>query len=153
MIKYDIDHIQKLLPHRFPFLLVDRILEIEEGKFLRALKNVTANEAHFSGHFPRFPVMPGVLILEALAQAGGLLANLSLPQNESGEKIHFLAGIDGARFKEMVRPGDQLILEVTVLNVKATLFKIKGVAKVDGKVVCEAEFLSMSKNISKERAS
>ncbi|HLS20038.1 MAG TPA: 3-hydroxyacyl-ACP dehydratase FabZ [Bacillota bacterium] len=134
----DIEQIKETIPHRYPFLLVDKILEIEEGKRVVGLKNVTINEPFFQGHFPEYAVMPGVLIIEALAQVGAI-AVLGMEENEG--KLGFLAGIDKARFKRQVRPGDQLTLEVEIIRMRGPIGKGKGVAKVDGKVACEAEIM------------
>jgi 3-hydroxyacyl-[acyl-carrier-protein] dehydratase len=139
----DVEGIQKLLPHRPPFLLVDRVVAFEKDKRLVAWKGVTMNEPFFQGHFPGAPVMPGVLILEALAQAGALLACLSLTAEETKQKITYLMGIDGARFRKPVVPGDRLELEVEVTKHKSAVWKQKAVAKVDGQVVAEAEFMAM----------
>jgi 3-hydroxyacyl-[acyl-carrier-protein] dehydratase len=139
----DIEGIQKLLPHRPPFLLVDRVVAFEKDTRLVAWKGVTMNEPFFQGHFPGAPVMPGVLILEALAQAGALLACLSLTPEETKQKITYLMGIDGARFRKPVVPGDRLELEVEVTKHKGAVWKQKAVAKVDGQVVAEAEFMAM----------
>jgi len=132
----DVQKIKEIIPHRYPFLLVDRVTEIEEGKRVVGLKNVSANEPFFEGHFPEYPVMPGVLILEALAQVGAI-AVLDMEENKG--KIGFLAGVDKCRFKKEVKPGDQLQLEVEILRMKGPIGKGKGIAKVDGKVACEAE--------------
>ena len=131
-----IEEILELLPHRFPFLLVDRVLDFEEGRFLRAVKNVSVNEPFFQGHFPGKPIFPGVLILEAMAQATGILAFKSVGKLEPGE-LYYFAGIDEARFKRPVVPGDQMIMEVTFEKTRRGLTRFKGVALVDGKVVCE----------------
>ncbi|MBB4823208.1 3-hydroxyacyl-[acyl-carrier-protein] dehydratase [Sporosarcina luteola] len=130
------DQIQKILPHRYPFLLVDRVLEMEEGKKAIGLKNVTINEEFFNGHFPGYPVMPGVLIVEALAQVGAV-AMLSKEENRG--RIGFLAGIDNCRFKRQVTPGDTLRLEVEITRLRGTIGKGKAVATVDGEIACEAE--------------
>ena len=135
----DIHQILKQLPHRYPFLLVDRVLDIDKGKAIRALKNVTMNEPFFEGHFPHRPVMPGVLMLEALAQAAALLAFDALDTSPSDDSVYYFAGIDGARFKRPVEPGDQLILEVELLRMKAGIFKFKTRASVDGETAVEAE--------------
>ncbi len=135
----DIHQILKQLPHRYPFLLVDRVLSIEKGKSIKALKNVTINEPFFQGHFPHRPVMPGVLMLEALAQAAALLAFDTLGSSPSDEMVYYFAGIDGARFKRPVEPGDQLILEVELLRMKAGIFKFKARALVGGELTVEAE--------------
>jgi 3-hydroxyacyl-[acyl-carrier-protein] dehydratase len=139
----DVEAIQRLLPHRQPFLLVDRVTSWTPGVKLTALKAVTMNEPHFAGHFPGHPVMPGVLILEALAQAGGLLAILSLPPEELHRKLTYLMGIDGARFRKPVVPGDQLELVVEVTRRKGPVWKESGRALVDGQVVAEGEFMAM----------
>jgi 3-hydroxyacyl-[acyl-carrier-protein] dehydratase len=139
----DVEAIQKLLPHRPPFLLVDRVVLLEPGKRLVAWKGVTMNEPFFTGHFPGKPVMPGVLILEALAQAGALLAMMSLPPEEVRRKITYLMGIDGARFRKPVVPGDRLELTVEITRQKGAVWKEKGTATVDGQVVAEAEFMAM----------
>ena len=131
--------IMEFLPHRYPFLLLDRIVEYEEGKRIVGLKNVTINEPFFQGHFPGVPVMPGVLIVEAMAQAGGVLVFKTLPERE--KKLVFLMGIEGARFRKPVQPGDQLRLELEVIRVKARVGKLAGKAYVDGALVAEAEIL------------
>jgi beta-hydroxyacyl-ACP dehydratase FabZ len=131
--------IMDFLPHRYPFLLLDRIVEYEEGKRIVGLKNVTINEPFFQGHFPGVPVMPGVLIVEAMAQAGGVLVFKTLPERE--KKLVFLMGIEGARFRKPVQPGDQLRLEMEVIRVKARVGKLAGKAYVDGARVAEAEIL------------
>lgn len=132
----DAHAIKDIIPHRYPFLLVDRVTEKEEGKRVVGLKNVTINEPFFQGHFPEHPVMPGVLILEALAQVGAI-AVLDMEENKG--KIGFLAGVDKCRFKREVVPGDQLELEVEILRMKGPIGKGKGIAKVDGEVACTAE--------------
>lgn len=133
----DITEILELIPHRYPFLLVDRVLYFEEHKFLRAVKNVSVNEPFFQGHFPIKPIFPGVLILEAMAQATGILAFKSVGKLESGE-LYYFAGIDEARFKHPVVPGDQMVMEVTFEKTRRGLTRFKGVAMVDNKIVCEA---------------
>jgi 3-hydroxyacyl-[acyl-carrier-protein] dehydratase len=138
----DIHEILKFLPHRHPFLLIDRVLEMEEGKSLVALKNVTMNEAFFAGHFPNRPVMPGVLILEALAQAAAVLAYKSTNSLPSDGVLYYFAGIDNARFRRVVEPGDQLHLAVKVLRCKREMWKLEGTAHVDGELACSAELLS-----------
>jgi 3-hydroxyacyl-[acyl-carrier-protein] dehydratase len=139
----DIEGIQRLLPHRPPFLLVDRVLAFEKDTSLTAIKGVTMNEPFFTGHFPGHPVMPGVLILEALAQAAALLACLSLPAETVSETVTYLMGIDGARFRRPVVPGDRLELQVVVTRHKGAVWKQLGTALVDGQVVAEAEFMAM----------
>lgn len=136
-----IQQIMKLLPHRYPMLLIDRVLELEEGTRVVGLKNVTANEPYFQGHFPGAPIMPGVLIVEAMAQCGALLFTKSI--EELDKKLFFFGGIDKARFRKPVTPGDQLILEVISLQKRAGTAKLRGVARVDGNVVAEAELLSV----------
>jgi 3-hydroxyacyl-[acyl-carrier-protein] dehydratase len=139
----DVREIQRLLPHRPPFLLVDRVVALEPGKRLVAWKSVTMNEPFFVGHFPGQPTMPGVLILEALAQAGALFAMRSLPDDQAGTKITYLMGIDGARFRRPVVPGDRLELVVELTKAKSTVWKMKGTARVDGQTVAEADFMAM----------
>ena len=138
----DLLEIQKLLPHRYPFLLVDRVVEIIPGQKLVAYKNVTVNEPFFNGHFPGHPVMPGVLILEALAQTTAILAYKS-EDIDPEKKVTYLMGIDGARFRKPVVPGDRLELVVEVLRAKGAVLKVKAEAKVDGQVVTEAELMAM----------
>ncbi|MBE2895028.1 3-hydroxyacyl-ACP dehydratase FabZ [Spirabiliibacterium falconis] len=135
----DINEIMQLLPHRYPFLLVDRVIDFEEGKWLKAVKNVSVNEPCFTGHFPQKPIFPGVLILEAMAQATGVLAfkTLALPKDE----LFYFAAIDNARFKRPVEPGDQMILEVHFIKERRGVTRFTGVATVDGKIVCEAELM------------
>jgi 3-hydroxyacyl-[acyl-carrier-protein] dehydratase len=137
----DIMTIQKRLPHRYPFLMVDRVLELVPGKRAVALKNVTVNEPHFTGHYPERPIMPGVLILETLAQVGGLV--LMNPEHEAGKQIPLLAGVDKARFRRPVVPGDQLRLEVDILQVRRSTGKCHGVAYVGDEKAAEAEFMFM----------
>ncbi len=139
----DVEGIQRLLPHRPPFLLVDRVVAFEKDTSLTAIKGVTMNEPFFTGHFPGHPVMPGVLILEALAQAAALLACLSLPPEQVSNTVTYLMGIDGARFRKMVVPGDRVELQVTVTKHKGPVWKMKGQAVVDGQVTSEAEFMAM----------
>jgi len=134
----DINDIQKIIPHRPPFLLIDRITEVEPGVRAVGLKNVTMNEPYFVGHFPGYPVMPGVLIVEALAQVGSV-AMLMVESNKG--KLGFFAGIDGFRFRDQVKPGDTLTLEVEITRLKGPIGKGKGTAKVDGKVVAEGELM------------
>ncbi len=135
----DIHKILKQLPHRFPFLLVDRVTHIEKGKRITALKNVTINEPFFVGHFPHRPVMPGVLMLEALAQAAALLAFDALDATPNDQMVYYFAGIEGARFKRPVEPGDQLVLQVELLRMKAGIFKFKAAAMVGDELAVEAE--------------
>ena len=135
----DIQQIMDFLPHRYPFLLIDRVLEMEEDKRIVALKNVSINEPFFIGHFPGVPVMPGVLMIEAMAQAGGVLLFSSLEAKES--HIAVLLGVDKCRFRKPVRPGDQLVIEVNVLRLKSRVGKMAGKTMVDGEVAAEAEII------------
>ncbi len=144
----DIHKILKQLPHRYPFLLVDRVIELEKGKRIKALKNVTINEPFFEGHFPNRPVMPGVLMLEALAQAAGLLAFDTLGTTPSEDMVYYFAGIDGARFKRPVEPGDQLILEAELVRMKAGIFKFKARAMVGTELAVEAELTCAMRSVA-----
>jgi len=137
----DIHQILKRLPHRYPILLVDRVLEFEAGKRIRALKNVTINEQFFVGHFPHRPVMPGVLMLEALAQAAALLGFMTHDITPDDKTVYYFAGIDAARFKRPVEPGDQLILEIETLRMKSSIWKFKARALVGDELAVEAELL------------
>ncbi|HEA26444.1 MAG TPA: 3-hydroxyacyl-ACP dehydratase FabZ [Ectothiorhodospiraceae bacterium] len=137
----NIQDILEYLPHRFPFLLVDRVLECEPGKSLKAVKNVSVNEPFFPGHFPGNPIFPGVLIMEALAQATGILAFKTNGEKPDKDGLYFFAAIDKCRFKQPVVPGDQLILEVEILKHKRNIWKFSAVAKVDDKVVASAEIM------------
>lgn len=144
----DISGILKYLPHRYPFLLVDRVLNIEQGKKIKALKNVTINEAFFNGHFPRYPVMPGVLIIEALAQAAGILSFYSDDGEAPNDNaLYLFAGIDNARFKRQVVPGDQLILEVELLKLARGVGKYKACAYVDNAIAAEADLLCVKRDV------
>jgi len=140
-MEFDIAQIMGHLPHRYPFLLVDRVLDFSPGKSIRALKNVTINEPFFQGHFPGFPLMPGVLVIEALAQVSGLLAFVSGDAQSANSLIYF-AGIDNARFKRQVVPGDQLILEAEVVRVIRGVGKFRAKASVEGHLACEAELIA-----------
>ncbi|MDQ6982769.1 MAG: 3-hydroxyacyl-ACP dehydratase FabZ [Mariprofundus sp.] len=135
MAELNIDEIMQRLPHRYPFLLIDRIVEFEKEKSIKALKNVTFNEPQFAGHFPKHPVMPGVLLIEAMAQAGGMLAFQSVEDDR--EYLVYFTGIDGVRFRKPVRPGDQVIFELTCLRRRGMMWKLRGQAFVDGALVCE----------------
>ena len=144
----DINEIKKYLPHRYPFLMIDRVIEINKDStntvdYLKAIKSVTCNEQYFNGHFPDYPVMPGVLILEALAQAAGILTFVKKGTLPPKDELYFLAGIDKARFKKTVLPGDQLILEVKVLKIRRNLWKFEGIASVKGLVACTAEITTI----------
>lgn len=137
----NINEIIQILPHRYPMLLVDRILELEEGKRVVGLKNVTANEQFFQGHFPGAPVMPGVLIVEAMAQCGAVLFLRDIPDRD--KKLFLFGGVDKARFRRPVVPGDQLIMELELLQKRGGTVRLRGTARVDGNVVAEAELLSV----------
>ncbi|MBP6854210.1 MAG: 3-hydroxyacyl-ACP dehydratase FabZ [Rhodoferax sp.] len=144
----DIHQILKQLPHRYPILLVDRVLEVEKGVRIKALKNVSINEPYFLGHFPHRPVMPGVLILEAMAQAAALLSFATLGVTPDDKTVYYFAGIDAARFKRPVEPGDQLIMDVSLDRAKAGIFKYKGVTRVGDQVACEAELMCTMRTIA-----
>jgi 3-hydroxyacyl-[acyl-carrier-protein] dehydratase len=143
----DIHGILKRLPHRYPFLLVDRVLEIEKGVRIKALKNVTINEPFFPGHFPHRPVMPGVLMLEALAQAAAVLSFETAGQEPDEKTVYYFAGIDNARFKRPVEPGDQMIMDVTLLRAKAGIYKYAARASVDGVLAVEAELMCATRRL------
>ena len=147
MSDMDINEVMKLLPHRYPFLMVDRILEMDPGKSLKALKNVTINEPYFQGHFPHRPVMPAVLMMEALAQATGLLAYKTGELKPNDQSVFYFAGIDKARFKRPVGPGDQLILQVELIKRKRNIWVFKGVATVDGDVAASAELMCAEQEV------
>ena len=144
----DIQYILRKLPHRYPFLLVDRVLEFEKDVRIKALKNVTINEPFFGGHFPSRPVMPGVLMLEALAQAAALLSFESMGTEPGDDTVVYFVGIDGARFKRPVGPGDQLILEARIDRAKAGIYKYKTRASVDGHTVVEAELMCTMRKVA-----
>lgn len=144
----DIHQIRKQLPHRYPFLLVDRVLELDKGKRIKAIKNVTINEPFFGGHFPNRPVMPGVLMLEAMAQAAALLAFDTAGVTMDDNTVYYFAGIDGARFKRPVEPGDQLVMDIELDRVRAGIYKFKGVIRVGDDVVCEAELMCTMRTVS-----
>ncbi len=147
MTTLDIHQILKQLPHRYPFLMVDRVLELEHGKRIKALKNVTANEPYFLGHFPRRPVMPGVMMLEALAQAAALLSFDAMDASPDDQQIYYFAGIDAARFKRPVEPGDQLILDVTLDRMKSSVFKFSARAMVGTELAVEAQLMCSVKKV------
>jgi 3-hydroxyacyl-[acyl-carrier-protein] dehydratase len=146
----DINEILNYLPHRYPMLLVDRVLEVEPGKRIRALKNVTINEPFFNGHFPKYPVMPGVLIIEALAQAAGILSFKTIGGLPDPDSLYFFVGIDGARFKKQVLPGDQLILEAEITRHSRGMWKYSTRATVDGQLATEAELMCTLRTIEKK---
>lgn len=137
----DIQEIKNLLPHRYPFLLVDRVTDSVVGESLTAIKNVTVNEPFFQGHFPHRPVMPGVLILEAMAQASAILASFDLDKIDNLNRLYYFVGIDKARFKRPVEPGDQLVFEVKIVRRIKNMWKCEGVASVDGEVAAKAELM------------
>ena len=137
----DIHEILNHLPHRYPFLLIDRVTECEPGQYLIGYKNVSYNEPYFTGHFPQRPVMPGVLILEALAQATGILAFRTVGKVPDENSLYYFVGVDKARFKQPVNPGDRLVLNVTYIRQKRGIWKFDGEASVDGNVVCSAELM------------
>ncbi len=144
----DIHQILRQLPHRYPILLVDRVIELEKGVRIRAIKNVTINEPFFTGHFPHRPVMPGVMMLEALAQAAALLAFDMLGVTPDEKTVYYFAGIDGARFKRPVEPGDQLILDVTLDRMKAGIFKFKSKALVGDELAVEADLICTMRTVA-----
>ncbi len=142
----DIHHIMEILPHRYPFLLIDRVIEYQLGDSLQAIKNVTVNEPFFQGHFPGRPVFPGVLILEAIAQASAILASKSLDEDPGENVIFLFAGIDNARFKRPVEPGDQLVLDVRQTHYKRKIWKYSGQASVDGALAASADIIFTYRN-------
>ena len=144
----DIQHILRRLPHRYPFLLVDRVLEFEKDVRIKALKNVTINEPYFQGHFPGHPIMPGVLQLEAIAQAAALLSFESMDAEPGDDTVVYFVGIDGARFKRPVGPGDQLILDATIDRVKSGIYRYKARASVDGQTAVEAELMCTMRKVA-----
>lgn len=143
----DIHQIMQQLPHRYPFLLVDRVIDYKLGEYLTAIKNVTVNEPCFTGHFPHRPVMPGVLILEALAQATGILAFKTMNELPEAGSLYYFVGIDSARFKKPVEPGDQVLLKVKLLRRKQSMWKFEAQALVDGDLVCSAELMCSKQNV------
>jgi 3-hydroxyacyl-[acyl-carrier-protein] dehydratase len=145
--KMDIQEIMRLLPHRYPFLLLDRVVSCDSGKELVALKNVTVNEPYFNGHFPNFAVMPGVLIVEAMAQASALLAFKTFDIARDDSNVFYFVGIDGARFKRPVTPGDQLIIKAQILRSIRGIWKFTGQAYVDEKLVSEASLMCTMRNV------
>lgn len=147
MSSMDIHEILNYLPHRYPFLLVDKVVSLEEGKEITAIKNVTINEPFFPGHFTYFPVMPGVLVVEAMAQAAAILSFKTMGSKPSDDSVYYFAGIDNARFKKPVSPGDQLVLKVNIDRIMRGIWKYSGQALVDDVVVAEAELLCTLKMI------
>ncbi|HEX6362243.1 MAG TPA: 3-hydroxyacyl-ACP dehydratase FabZ [Albitalea sp.] len=144
----DIHEILKKLPHRYPILLVDRVIELEKGKHIKAIKNVSINEQFFQGHFPHRPVMPGVLMLEALAQAAALLSFATLGESPDQKTVYYFAGIDGARFKRPVEPGDQLLLDVTLDRVKSGIFKYNARALVGDELAVAAQLMCTMRTVA-----
>ena len=144
----DIHKILKQLPHRYPFLLVDRVLALDKGKTIKALKNVTINEPYFEGHFPHRPVMPGVMMLEAMAQAAALLVFDTMGVSPDDKMVYYFAGIDGARFKRPVEPGDQLHLEARILRQKSGIYKYSAKGTVDGELAAEAELMCTMRKLA-----
>ncbi len=147
MSAMDIHQILQHLPHRYPFLLVDRVLEIVKGERITALKNVTINEPFFPGHYPHHPVMPGVLVIEALAQSAAILSFQSLGDKPDSKSVYYFLGIDNARFKRPVVPGDQLILEASIITNRRGIWKFSCTAKVDGKIAAEAQLMCAERTI------
>ncbi len=145
----DIHEILEHLPHRYPFVLVDRVVSLELGKEIVAIKNVSVNEPYFPGHFPYHPVMPGVLIVEAMAQAAAILSFKTMDTKPSDDSVYYFAGIDSARFKKPVSPGDQIVLNVKIDRILKGIWKYTGVASVDGTVVAEAQMMCILKAIEK----
>ncbi len=146
--KMDIHAILEHLPHRYPFLLVDRVLSLEPGKNIVALKNVSINEPFFPGHYPHHPVMPGVLIIEAMAQVAALLSFKTMGNKPDDKSVYYFAGIDAARFKRPVSPGDQMIIKVTLVRNLRGVFKFSAAAEVDGQLAAEAELLCTTKSVA-----
>ena len=147
MTQFDINQIQKILPHRYPFLMIDRVIEVDSGKTLTAIKNVSINEPFFEGHFPHFPVFPGVLMLECIAQASAILASLMIDATASGENVYQFAGVDKARFRRPVGPGDQLVIDVEFVKHIKKLWRCVGTITVDGELACSADVLFTHREI------
>lgn len=145
-VTMDIHKVLSLLPHRYPFLLIDRVLDFKRDDYLVALKNVTYNEPYFGGHFPVRPIMPGVLIVEAMAQATGLLAMASRPDQVGEKALYYFVGIDKARFKRPVEPGDQLLMKVNLETVRRGIWKFNGEARVDDRIVATAEIMCTARD-------
>ncbi|MBI2970669.1 MAG: 3-hydroxyacyl-ACP dehydratase FabZ [Gammaproteobacteria bacterium] len=142
MKSFDIDRIKELLPHRYPILLIDRVIDIVPGERIKAIKNVTFNEPFFQGHFPQKPLMPGVLIVEAMAQAAAILGELSGAESHSEDVLYYLVGVDNARFRKTVGPGDQLLIEVRFETVRRNIWKFSATTHVDGSLVASADLLT-----------
>ena len=148
MSELDIHEVLKYLPHRYPFILVDKVVELMPNEFIAAVKNVSINEPYFQGHFPNRPVMPGVLILEALAQASAILAFKSTNTVPSEDSLYYFAGLDKVKFKRIVEPGDQLRLEVEIVKHKQGVWKVRGVAKVGDEIACTADLTSAKRDVA-----
>ncbi|TNC82894.1 MAG: 3-hydroxyacyl-[acyl-carrier-protein] dehydratase FabZ [Oleiphilus sp.] len=142
----DINEVKTFLPHRYPFLFVDRVTEVESGKSIRGFKNITLNEHYFEGHFPDAPIMPGVLVLEAMAQISGILGFVTTNKKPSDSLIHYFAGADKVRFKKPVVPGDQLVLESDLISAKHSIWKFDCRALVDGEIACVAEIMTAERS-------
>ena len=150
MISLDIHQILEHLPHRYPMLLVDRVLEVDPGKTIKALKNVSINEPFFPGHYPHSPVMPGVLVIEAMAQAAAILSFVTLNVKPNPQSMYYFVGIDNARFKKPILPGDQMIMDVTLTRSMRGMWKYAGVARVDGALCAEAHLMCSYKIVTPE---
>ena len=147
MTQIDINRIQKILPHRYPFLMIDRVIKVDPGKTLTAIKCITINEPFFEGHFPHYPMFPGVLMLECIAQASAILASLMIDATASGKNVYLFAGVDKARFKRPVGPGDQLFINVGFVKHVKKLWRCVGTIKVDGELACSADVLFTHRDI------
>jgi 3-hydroxyacyl-[acyl-carrier-protein] dehydratase len=147
MTKFGIKKIREILPHRYPLLMVDRVIEVDPGRSLTAIKNISINEPFFEGHFPHFPVFPGVLMVECIAQASAILASLMIDATASKKNVYLFAGIDKARFKRPVDPGDQLVIYVEFVKHVKKLWRCTGTIKVDGKLVCSSDVLFTHRDI------
>jgi 3-hydroxyacyl-[acyl-carrier-protein] dehydratase len=147
MTQIDNNQIQTILPHRYPFLMIDRVTEVDPGKTLTAIKNVSINEPFFEGHFPHYPVFPGVLMLECIAQASAILASLMIDERASGKNVYLFAGVDKARFKRPVEPGDQLQIDIQFLKHVKRLWRCAGTIKVGGELTCSADVLFTHREI------
>ena len=147
MTQIDINQIQKILPHRYPFLMIDRVIKVDPGRTLTAIKNVSVNEPFFEGHFPRRPVFPGVLMLECIAQASAILASLMIDVTASRKNVYLFAGVDKARFKRPVGPGDQLFIDIEFVRHIKKLWRCFGTIKVDGELACSADVLFTHREI------
>lgn len=151
MSQVDINKILGLLPHRYPFILIDRVLDYKPFEYLLGIKNVTMNEPFFAGHFPGNPIMPGVLMLESLAQAGGILSSLSRQAKDGYEFIYFFAGIDNAKFKQIVTPGDQLQIRIELIGQKRDFWRFRGEVHVGDKLACSADLMSAAKEVERDK--